>query len=101
MKQRSRPAAEQVCVCVCVCVALSLAVEQHISQQRHLSGGHEERAARRSRQRAKTETDRQRNADPSLLESGRPEGASEIETLPLALAGPPRQTHAPLTPCID
>ena len=35
-----------------VCVALSLAVEQHVSQQRHLSGGHEERAARRSRQRA-------------------------------------------------
>ena len=32
-----------------VCVALSLAVEQHVSQQRHLSGGHEERAARRSR----------------------------------------------------
>ena len=44
---RRRPAAEQ-----CVCVALSLAVEQHVSQQRHLSGGHEERAARRSRQRA-------------------------------------------------
>ena len=44
---RRRPAAEQ-----CVCVALSPAVEQHVSQQRHLSGGHEERAARRSRQRA-------------------------------------------------
>jgi len=29
-----------------------LAIEQHASQQHHLSGGHEERTARRSRQRA-------------------------------------------------